>query len=192
MVASPRMSRAVLWTLLALGLVLRVAGLGQWGTYDTEVQKAWSFRAATGGLGDIYGPSDEDILRRAEDKGRPAWSVMPRTEFAWQDARYFVDYPPGSVLVLWAAGKLYGSIFPDLPNGRWFNAAINLAPLLGSVAIAWMLRRSAAGELGSWRALLFWLNPAILLAAPWLGYQDTVFGALALAAVLALMNGRYA
>jgi len=103
-----------------------------------------------------------------------------------------VDYPPGSLLVLWAAGKLWALVHPDMPNRPGFNAAINLAPLLGSLAVAWMLRRSAAGELGWRRALVFWLNPAILLAAPYLGYQDTIFGAFALLAVILLMEGRYA
>src|SRR5207244_8459211 len=42
-----------------------------------------------------------------------------------------------------------------------------------------------------WRALLFWLNPAVYLAAPVLGYQDPIFAALALAAVLALVRGRH-
>ena len=186
------MSRGRLLALLALGLLVRVAGLWQWGTYDTEVQKAWSFRAASEGVGDIYGPSDEAIVQRARAHGHSPWVHVPRTEFDWYGASYFVDYPPGSVLVLWAAGKVWGLFDPDLPNRTGFNAAINLAPLLGSLAIAWMLRASGSGELGWRRALLFWLNPAILLAAPYLGYQDTIFGAFALAAVLALMERRYA
>jgi hypothetical protein len=179
------MSRERLWTLLALGLLVRIAGLWQWGTYDTEVQKAWAFRATGEGVGDIYGPSDRELLRRAA-------GGVPRTEFEWHGATYFVDYPPGSVLVLWAAGRLWGLVHPEMPNAAGFNAAINLAPFLASLAIAWLLRRSAEGDLGIRRALLFWLNPALVLAVPWLGYQDTIFGAFALAAVLALMDRRYA
>ena len=179
-------------TLLAIGLLVRVCGLWQWGTYDTEVQKAWAFRAADEGVRDIYGPSDRELLTRAEKHGRAALlQNFPRTEFEWHGGTFFVDYPPGSVLVLWAAGKAWGLVHAGMPNWAGFNAAINLAPLLASVAIAWMLRRSAAAELGWRRALVFWLNPAVILAVPYLGYQDTIFGVFALAAVLALMERRY-
>jgi hypothetical protein len=186
------MSRPRLLALLALGLLVRVFGLWQWGTYDTEVQKAWSFRAVEEGVANIYGPSDADIWRRVGTHGRAVlFEHFPRTEFEWHGGTYFVDYPPGSVLVLWVAGKLWGLLHPEMPNAPGFNAAINLAPFLASVAIAWMLARSAEAGPGSTRALAFWLNPAVLLAVPYLGYQDTIFGVLALAAVLALMERRY-
>jgi hypothetical protein len=180
---------------IGVGLVLRLAALGLWGTFDTEVQKAWSARAASAGLADIYGPPDRELLATARDRGGSLVAGLldlevPKATFRWGTADYFVDYPPGSVLVLWAAGRLYGLAAPGLPNRPLFNAAINLAPLVASCAIAFLLRRSAEGGLGQSRALLFWLNPAVYLAAPVLGYQDPIFAALALAAVLALMRGR--
>ncbi len=179
------MPRLRLLALLAAGLAVRLWGLPLWGTFDTEVQKAWSARAATAGLADIYGPSDAAALAR--EPGTP----FPRTRFLWGTASYFVDYPPGSILVLWAAGKGYALYDPELPN-RWrFNLAINVAPLLASLAILWLLRRSASGEEGWRRALVFWLNPAVVLAVPILGYQDTIFGALGLGAVLCLIDRRY-
>lgn len=185
----------VVW--IGVGLAFRLGGLPFWGTFDTEVQKAWSARAATGGLADIYGPSDRELIAGARARGGSlAWQLLtmpfPRTTFQWGSGLYFVDYPPGSVLVLWAAGKLYEALTPGLPNRRPFNGAINLAPLLASLAITFLLRRSAEGGVGQLRALLFWLNPAVYLAAPVLGYQDPIFAALALAAVMALMGGRYA
>ena len=183
-----------LW--IGVGLALRLAALGLWGTFDTEVQKAWSARAATSGVADIFGPPDRELLESARARGGSLLTELlsqpvPKSTFRWGSADYFVDYPPGSVLVLWAAGKLYGLFAPGLPNRRLFNAAINLAPLVASLAIALLLRRSAEGGLGQWRALLFWLNPAVYLAAPVLGYQDPIFAALALAAVLASMRGRH-
>ncbi len=186
------------WLSLAvLALALRLVALPAWGTFDVEVQKAWAARAAQDGLADIYGPSDAELLARARQQGGSLLGALlmlevPRARFDWGTASYFVDYPPGSLLALWSAGKLYGLVDPLLQNRRGFNAAINLAPLLGSLAIAWLLLRSATGDLGRQRALVFWLNPAMLLAAPLLGYQDTIFGAVSLLAVLALQAGRHA
>jgi hypothetical protein len=192
------MNRASRWAiaLAALGLALRLASLPAWGTFDVEVQKAWATRAAEDGLADIYGPPDGELMRKARERGGSlALSLLalevPRTEFRWGTASYFVDYPPGSLLVLWTAGRLYGLASPALENRRGFNAAINLAPLLGSMAIAWLLWKSAGGDLGWRRSLAFWLNPAMLLAAPLLGYQDTILGTAALLAVLAMMRGNH-
>ena len=183
--------------LFAVGLLLRLVLLPAWGTFDVEVQKAWSARAATDGVADIYGPPDRELIAAARAQGGsliPALLSLdvPRTRFTWGSAEYFVDYPPGSVLVLAAAGKLHALVDPTLPNRRAFNAAINLAPLLCGVAIAVWLWRSAAGPLGEMRALGFWLNPALILAAPILGYQDTIFGVFALLAAIALVERRHA
>jgi hypothetical protein len=191
------MTRPVFLIAMGLGLVVRVWALTLWGTFDTEVQKAWSARAATAGVADIYGPPDRDLITAARSRGGwPAAQLLsmpfPRTIFQWGTANYFVDYPPGSVLVLWAAGRVYGLVAPGLPNRPLFNAAINVAPLLASLVIALLLRRSADDDAGRWRALAFWLNPAVFLAAPVLGYQDPIFAALGLAAVLTLMRGRHA
>lgn len=172
--------------LLALGLALRLAGLTAWGTHDVEIQKAWASRAATHGVADIYGPPD-DVVREAARAGRP----FPRTEFEWQGANYFVDYPPGSVLLLWAEGRLYRWRSPEMRNRPAFNAAVNLGALFGALAIAWLLAQS--DRLHGWRrSLAFWLNPAVLLAAPFLGYQDTTFGAFALGGLITVARGRWA
>jgi hypothetical protein len=179
--------------LAGLGLVLRLLGLPLWGTFDTDEWKAWSSFAATQGLARVYGPPDRRILKLAAEASpeaplagllRVRW---PRRNFEWQGVGRAVDYPPGSMIVLWLEAKLYEAIDPALPSDRRFNAVINLAPLLGSLAILVLLWRSAAPSPGRVRGLAFWLNPAVLLAAPVLGYQDPVFGALAMGAVLALV-----
>ena len=141
----PRLPRRAL-LLLALGLLLRVVALPAWGTLDVEIQKAWAGRAATGGLADMYGPPDSDLLQRAREQGRGPLSVLlqpqPRAWFDWRGHAYFVDYPPASLLVLWAAGRLYLQLAPELDRELLFNAAVNLAPLLGSVLITALLWRS--------------------------------------------------
>jgi len=182
--------------LLTLGLALRVCLMPVWGTFDTEVQKAWAARAATAGLAGIYGPDDREMVRVARAETGSAWGLitagnLPRTRIDWENGTFIVDYPPGSLVVLWAAGRIYHALRPDMPNRPLFNAVVNLGPLLGSMVIAVLLYRSARGERGRERSLAFWLNPAVLLAAPVLGGQDPLFGALALAAVLCLVAGRH-
>src|SRR5262245_52383623 len=186
--------RAAILALFAAGLAVRLGTLPLWGTFDTEVQKAWSACAANEGLAGIYGPPDAEIRRLAGERNESLVGFVlkggvPRTACAWGEASYFVDYPPGSVLVLWAAGKLHAALDPDRPNRQPFNIAINVAPLLGSLAIAGLLGLSSK-EHGLPRSLAFWYNPAVLLAAPVLGYQDPSFGSLALGAVMALGRGR--
>jgi hypothetical protein len=187
---------AVFVALFGLGLALRLWALPLWGTFDTEVWKAWSARAATGGVADIYGAPDRDLVAAARARGGSVVGQLltmpfPKRTFRWGSADYVIDYGPGSVLVLGAAGKLYALFAPGLPNRPRFNAAINLAPVLASLAIALLLAKSAEGTLGRWRALAFWLNPAVFLASPVLGYLDPIFAAFGVAAVLALMRGRH-
>jgi hypothetical protein len=177
-------TRTAAGALFAAGLALRLAALPAWGTIDMDSYKAWSVWAATRGLTDMYGPPDRGL--HGDDLLRP-----PETRFEWRGRSFFMEYPPGSALVFWTTGRLYRAMVPEMRNGRLFNAVVNLAPLAGSLAIAWRLLRSAPGPLGWRRALLFWLNPAAILAAPLLGYQDTVFAALSLAAVVALMESRH-
>jgi hypothetical protein len=184
------------WVLLfSLGLALRLCLLPAWGTFDTEVQKAWAARAATGGLPTLYGPNDREMVRVAVAETGSAWGLLtatnlPRTRIDWENGTFVVDYPPGSLLVSWAQGRLYRLLRPEMPNRPLFNAVVNMGALLGSLAVAWLLYRGAAGALGAPRSLAFWLNPAVLLAAPVLGGQDPLFGSVALAAVLALAGRR--
>jgi hypothetical protein len=170
--------------LFLLGLGLRILWLPLWGTFDTEIWKAWAAEAASDGLAPMYGPPDRDL------RGPDALPLRPAL-FDWGQTRYSVDYPPGTLLVAWAAGKLYQAIDPGMPN-RWrFNAVVNIPPLLCGLLGVLLLLRSAKGRLGRTRALAFWLNPALILAAPVLGYQDPVFAVLGLGAILCLEEKRY-
>ena len=132
------MGRRFFWIVCALGLGVRLVGLGAWGTFDVEVQKAWALRAASN-LADIYGPSDREIAGEAAHTGG-LWPLLtgeqrfPRTEFTWGTARYFVDYPPASLIVLAVEGKIYRALRPEAPNKPLLNALVNLGPLLASLA----------------------------------------------------------
>ncbi len=180
---------------MALGLLVRLMTLSLPGTFDVEIQKGWAAQARSAGLAGLYGPSDAELLAQARASGRGTLDYLlherlPYATFSWQGgAELFVDYPPGSLLLLWLAGALYALFDPELGNSAAFTAVINLGPLLASLAITGLLRGSSR-EHGWTRALAFWLNPAVILAAPVLGYQDTLFGALALGAVLLLQQAR--
>ena len=61
-----------------------------WGTFDTEVQKAWAARAATAGLAGIYGPDDREMVRVARAETGSAWGLitagnLPRTRIDWEN-----------------------------------------------------------------------------------------------------------
>jgi hypothetical protein len=175
-------SRSGFLALFALGLALRVLALPCWGTFDVEIWKAWAAEAATTGLAPLYGPSDAAL--RAGTPLKPAL-------FEWGTALYQVDYPPGTLLGAWVSGRAYRALSPDMPN-RWrFNILVNLPPLLASLGSALVLLGTAPGAEGRVRALAFWLNPALVLAAPALGYQDPIFAFFGLSALLAAEKGRH-
>jgi hypothetical protein len=153
----------------AVGLVLRAGALPLWGTVDTKAWKAWATEAAAGGLTQVYGHA-----------------------FTYRGEEYAIDYPPGGIVLLWLAGSLHRFLDPEGIRGELLNVLINLPPLLASVAIAYLLAKSASGLLGWRRALVFWWNPAVLLGISLLGYQDTLFGAFAVLAILALSEQRIA
>jgi hypothetical protein len=179
--------------LMGVALLLRIPGMTAWGTFDNEVQKAWSAEAVDAGLATIYGPSDRELLETARQKGAATLlpTRIPWHWFDWESGRYAVDYPPGSLVLLHVAGLAYRARHPDLPNLPAFNAAINAFPLFAMIGIGLLLYASAPGRLGLVRAGAVLLNPAFVLAAPYLGYQDAIFGLPALGAAMALQSRRH-
>jgi hypothetical protein len=188
-------NRRLAWTLLGAAALVRLAALPLPGTVDTKAWKAWTTAATSGGLSSVYGPSDSEILGKARHSGPDAFRGLftlepfPRNAFFFRGEFHIVDYPPLSMILLWAVGQAYQLLVPGLDNGALFNAAINLPALLFSVALAVLLRRTDRGDLGVLRALAFWANPAILLGSV-LGYQDAIFGFFAVGACLCLSERR--
>lgn len=188
-----RLMRGRPWlALAALGLLVRLWALPSPGMMDVKAWKAWSLVAAREGLAHVYGPSDQELVRLAQQHGgfgSLASMRFPWAMHAYRGEVYFVDYPPASMVLLWAVGRLDLWFDPAGDNGRLLNVLLNLLHLLGSLAIALLLWRSAPAPIGTKRALTFWLNPALLLASV-LGYQDPLMSAVALLAVVAMERDR--
>jgi hypothetical protein len=177
---------------LLLGLALRLAVLHWPGMVDVKAWKAWAVTAAGSGLAGLYGPDDAALLRLARERGPgPLLADPPRSQHWYKGELFFVDYPPGSLILLWAVGRAYLVLDPGQAHGRLLNALVGLLPLVGSALLAWLLARSDPAPVGPRRALALWLNPALLLGAV-LGYQDPLMGAAAVAALVALGSGRHA
>jgi hypothetical protein len=180
--------RRVLAALL-LGLAVRLVALPLPGMVDVKAWKAWAVTAANVGLAPIYGPPDRELWRRGQGDWAALATQPPRAQHWYKGELFFVDYPPGSLILLWIVGRGYLALDPAQLNGRLLNALLGLLPLAGSIVLAWLLARSAPGPLGWSRALAFWCNPAVWLAAV-LGYQDPLMAAAAVAALHALGAGR--
>jgi hypothetical protein len=188
-------NRRLAFLLAGAAALVRLLALPLPGTVDTKAWKAWTTAAASGGLASVYGPSDSEILDQARQRGPDAFRGLvflrpfPRSAFFFRGEFHIVDYPPLSMILLWGVGRAYQLLMPEMDNGALFNAAINLLPLVFSVALAVLLGRTADGDLGRLRALAFWANPAVLLGSV-LGYQDAIFGFFAVGACLCLSERR--
>jgi hypothetical protein len=169
---------AALW---CLGLALRLAALPLPGTGDVVIWKTWSVNAVASGVAAIYGVG-------GQPPRRPEYRSI-----AGGSQRFKVDYPPLSAYAVAAAGRIYRTFSPDMPDSPAFNACVKLAPLAGDVALAgvlfYWLRRYVGRDPASLAVLACWLNPAILLNGAVLGYLDPLFLPLAVAAVLGAAAG---
>lgn len=74
------------------------------------------------------------------------------------------------------------------------NACLNLLPVLFALASAltvwWFTEREGATHAGAAIAAL-WLNPALILTSPVLGYQDPIFAFWGLLALMSFHRGRH-
>ncbi len=164
---------------------MRVVALWQPGMVDVKAWKAWGLLAAERGPQDVYGPPDRELLDTLRSTGR-----VPRTQFLFRGEAFEVDYPPGSLVLLCGVGRAYRALDPGETNGRLYTVLLGLLGLVGSLGILAFYLRSADGDLARRRALGFWCNPALLLAAL-LGYQDPVFALASLGAIDALAGARF-
>ena len=189
--------------LVVLGLLLRLPGLPLIGTGDVRVWKVWASAAAIHGLTEAYPLAERadwpPLTLDAVAQVR-AGQIRPGA-YSYGRVTAPTDYPPGTVLVLWAVGKLYQAmIAPDFADSPTFQVLIKLVVVLGdalaAALIAWAVRRWAGPPRGNRLAavagLAYWCNPTIIVAGSVLGYLDALYVLPLLALLVALTLRRYA
>lgn len=169
-----RARRAWFLAALAAGALLRLAVLPLPGTFDVTVWKVWSFGAAhdvTGMYGVGGSPPDRHVVH-------------------WGDHGMTVDYPPVALYELAVVGRAYRWFDPRFRESPELTASIKLPGVLFEILLLTLVltwgRRRYGTPAAEWTGLALWLNPAILLDGPVLGYLDpTMFVPLVVAVVAA-------
>ena len=165
--------RRLLLAGLLLGCLLRAITLPLPGTGDVVIWKVWSF-AGSNDLTAMYGIGGTPPERR---------------ELHWQGESMTVDYPPLSLAELAIAGRLYRAVRPMYQDGALLNVVVKLPGLITELSwLAWLWfagRRVLGQQAATWAMLASWLNPALLLDGPILGYLDPQMAVPLLLAVIA-------
>ncbi|HYT75646.1 MAG TPA: hypothetical protein VEL79_12905, partial [Vicinamibacterales bacterium] len=116
-----------------------------------EVWKTWSYGAVT------------DVSTMYGSGGHPP----ERGVVTWGTRRTTVDYPPAVLYGLAIVGRIYRIFDPSFTDGAALTSAIKLSILLADAivcAMLWrLLRRRHSREIACAAALLYWLNPAVLM-----------------------------
>lgn len=172
----PRLSTRSFVALVVIGLILQCSMLRMRGTGDVLIFKEWAVAQQVRGLFRAYEPQPGD----------PHW-LRP-------------DYPPLSLIVLWAGSDVLdrlNGIDNDLsPRSRDLTRVVKLPSLAirfgFTFLIFWLVRRRL-GDSGLARgaAALFWLNPALVLNGPALGYLDATCWGLGVAGLVLAGRDRY-
>ena len=136
------------------------------------IWKVWTF-AATHDLTGAYGVGGSPPERRV---------------LHWQGEELSVDYPPLTLAELAVTGRFYERRHPLFEDSNAFNVAVKLPGLAAEIALVILIltlgRRRFGADAAAWTTLALWLNPAVLLDGPVLGYLDMQ---MAVPAVLALV-----
>ena len=179
-----------LWIILGLGLLIRLATLTLPGTGDTSTFQMWGAMALRTGLLNVYGLKDREVIAAVykELKGEKRQPHIIVTDTDLGTYRDIPDYPPGSVLVFEvAAGACKWLQGGTLRAGRLLNACVNVPPVLFALAAAltlWFFVRRENDSRAVAAVAALWLNPALILTSPILGYQVPVFAFLGLLALI--------
>jgi hypothetical protein len=146
------------------------------GTHDTAVWKIWSYAAATDSVGRLYGVGGSPPERRV---------------VTLNGAGTTIDYPPLALAELGAAGRVYRWLNRGAyPDGTALIVAVKVPVILADAGIlallAFGLRPLIGGSRAKTAALVYWLNPAVLLDGAFLGYLDPLFILPAAATLIAV------
>jgi hypothetical protein len=178
----PDATRLKQWTVasvLLAGALLRLLALPLPGTIDVTSWKVWSF-VASGDPAGLYGTGGNPPERRTLN-----WNAVATT----------TDYPPLSLYELGIVGRIYWRIDPLYRDTDALTVAVKMPGILAETAfvavlLTWGRRRLGPGAV--WAALMFWLNPAVLLNGSVLGYLDAQMAVPAVFSLLAATTGHFA
>ena len=171
------LNRKILLAGLLAGALLRLAVLPLPGTEDLLDWKIWSHAAAHDPTA-VYGVG-----------GSPPERRMLR----WRGQEITTDYPPLAIDELALVGRLYRVISPEDEDSRTLTMAVKLPGLIADVVLVGLLLtwgRRVFGVGAAAAALIYWLNPAIILNGPALGYLDPQMAVPAVLCLVAVFAGR--
>jgi|SRR5690348_2463754 len=182
--------------LLLFGLLVRVLFLTCPGTEDMDSFRMWAAQACRHGLLQMYRESDTDILTSAYLIRQHIY--LHRRFYDDTDLGPLTaspDHPPGMMVMLDASARLFKMINGGpLRLGKLLNACVNLPPVLFSLGITllvWWFAGSEKLPQSLFAVTAFWLNPALILASPLLGYQDSMFAFFGLLSLVLFYRRRY-
>lgn len=181
---------------LAAGLLIRLPLLPLPGTEDTYYFRLWGAQALAHGILNVYTLRDAEVLRvlRLRLAGEPVKQrIVTQTELGPLPG--IPDYPPGNILLLeWSCAACRVVQGGQLRAGPLLNACLNFPPLVFSLGIAlalwWFAAKAGFGRVSGAVAAV-WLNPALILTSPVLGYQEPVFAFFGFVALILLYERRY-
>ena len=149
---------------LVIGVALRIAGFPSAAGSDGTLE-GWTYVAATRGEARLYdwAAAPQDLsLRRVDGFNARG------------------DYPPLALYELGLAGRVYRRAFGgDFPRTDAWTAAVKVPALLAEAALVVLLflvvRRAVDVRAARRVTLLYWLNPAMILATSVFGDGDALF-----------------
>ncbi len=124
-----------------------------------------------------------------------AWALKIATlgpAHAYQEG-YFLDYPPGYLYALWAAGAFANAVGAGL--GEALKVIVEMPPLIGDFALSlavYLFVRRTGGARSAWIALAFVaLNPAFLFDSVVWGQTDSPLALALFLSVAMMIDGEY-
>jgi hypothetical protein len=145
---------------LLVGVIIRIGVFDVPGTHDVDYFRGWSRGTWDLGIQKAYPPYPCKIRRLTEEYNLP------------------ITYPPGTAYYL----SVMGGIFQVLPRRLQTTEVLTgfvklptcLFELLGALALYFYVGKRRGERQKTLVFTAYWLNPAVILAGPILGYQDGV------------------